>query len=106
MFLVSKKEQPSPIYSSLARQFGKKFDFAFVSVAQKSSKKNLEKDTSQLLQALGVEEKNVPVLVIRNFVIPNARDEKLTDLKPEKMTEFLSAYSLAMAQLDRKRKKM
>jgi thiol-disulfide isomerase/thioredoxin len=91
--LVSKKTSVPPYFASVSREFPKEYDFAFVSAAGKEAK--------QTMEALGVKESELPVMLVRNFVIPGARTEKLSsaELSYERMSEFLLSYSTAMKQV-------
>ncbi len=92
-FLVSKKTSVPPFFASVSREFPKEYDFAFVSAADKEAK--------EIMEALNVKESELPVMLVRNFVIPGARTEKLSgsDLSYERMAEFLASYSTAMKQV-------
>ncbi len=49
-----------------------------------------------------LQESEVPLLLMKNFVVPGARTERLagkTELSFERMTEFLTVYSTAMKQI-------
>ena len=94
MILFSSKKSIPALFSSLSREYPRDYDFVFVSIAEKSGEK--------IAEERGIKSNNVPQLIIENFVIPGARTEKLIgkeNLSWEKMTSFLTAYSLAMSQI-------
>lgn len=93
--LFSNKEAVPPLFSALSRDYAKHFDFVFVSTTSGAESK-------KIMDALGVKDSEVPVLLIQNFVVQGARNEKLSgkaDLSFEKMSQFLEAYALAMKQV-------
>jgi hypothetical protein len=61
-----------------------------------------DKESSRILESLGVKDSEVPLLLMKNFVVPGARTEKLVGkahLTFERMSEFLKVYSTAMKQI-------
>lgn len=94
--LISNRASPSPLFAALSRDWAKDFDFLFVSL------KDPQEDVKQILSALGVDAEpgTFPMLMVKNFVVKGAVNEVLSGaLDFERMSEFLQAYALAMAQL-------
>ena len=92
--LFSTKKSIPPLFSALSREYARDFDFVFVSKADGA-------EARKIMDALNVKDSELPLLLIQNFVIPGARNERLSgsDMSFEKMSEFLTSYSLAMQQL-------